>query len=47
MTIYLFKLVYPSGYTRKGLTLNEAISLRKGRKSIQFKTDHIITFKTV
>jgi hypothetical protein len=39
MTIYLFKLVYPSGYTRYKLTLNEALRIRKERKQIKFNTD--------
>ena len=42
MNIYLFKLVYPSGYTRRGLTLNEATLIKKGRSTIMFFTDKII-----
>lgn len=41
-TIYLFKIVYPSGYTRYGLTLNEAVKLIKGRKTIIMFTDKVI-----
>lgn len=43
MDIHLYKLIYPSGYTRYGLTLNEAVALKKGRSSIMFKCDKIIT----
>lgn len=39
--IRLFKLVYESGYTRRGLTLNEATGIRKGRKEIKFLCDRI------
>jgi hypothetical protein len=41
-TIHLFKLTYPSGYTRRGLTLHEALRIRKDRKVIKFNCDRTI-----
>lgn len=43
MQIHLFKIVYPSGYTRYGLTLDEAIRVINGRKNIKFFTDKTIS----
>lgn len=39
--IHLFKLVYESGYTRRGLTLNEATTIKRGRKKVKFLCDRI------
>lgn len=39
MTIHLFMIVYPSGYTRKELTLNEAQRYMNKRKDLYFLCD--------
>ena len=38
-TIYLFKIIYPSGYVKKGLTLNECQRIMNKRKDVRFALD--------
>jgi hypothetical protein len=42
MKIHLFKIIYPSGYTRKGLTLTEAIRYMNKRNDLIFKNDKTV-----
>lgn len=42
MTIHLFKIIYPSGYVRKGLTLNEAQRYLNKRNDLLFELDRSI-----
>lgn len=43
MVIHLFKLIYPSGFVRKGLTLNEANQYMRKRNDLVFELDRTYT----
>jgi len=43
MTIHLFKIHYPSGYVRNGLTLNEAQRYMNKRNDLLFTYDQTVT----
>lgn len=43
MKIHLFKITYPSGYVKRGLTLNECQRIMNKRKDVHFSLDKSIT----